>query len=241
MSVYSGMVQGGQGRAGGGSQSQALQQRTELELRTNALGMQRGELQSQLAQLDQRRQQLLVQTAQSEPGPGREELRARLTELDARSKQLDARIQGLNDQIAAAMGELASLPPVPATPQVAYPPGYAAPSIAVPPSDRALWRRAIDMRDFGGIMAAEAVVLALIGVGFWQFGMRRMREQFARTFGDQAAQLRQLQQSVEVIGVEVERISEGQRYVARMLTEGSPAAQPQQFVARESAVRSPDV
>jgi cell division protein FtsB len=190
-----------------------MQQRTELELRINALNMQRGELQSQLGQLDGRRNQLLVQTAQSEPGPARSELRARMSELDARSKQLDAQIQGLNDQIAATMGELASVPAVPATPRAS--------GISVPPIESPSSRPII--RQVGGMMMAEAVVLVMVFSAFWRFGMRRMREQFARAFGDQAAQLGQLQQAVDVIGVEVERISEGQRYVAKMLTEGSPA------------------
>lgn len=82
------------------------------------------------------------------------------------------------------------------------------------------------MRQIGGIMAAEAIALALIGVVFFRIGMRRMRERFERMFTQQSSQMNQLQQAVDVIGLEVERISEGQRYVAKMLTEGSPAAVP---------------
>ena len=86
-------------------------------------------------------------------------------------------------------------------------------------------RRGPDMREIGGIMAAEAVALVLFGLAFWRFGMRRMRQQFERAIGTQSGQLNQLQQAIDVIGVEVERISEGQRYVAKVLSEGSaPAA-----------------
>ena len=209
-------LQRGEVRSGTRFQSQATQQRTELELRISALNMQRAELQSQLGQLDARRNQLLVQTAQSDPGPARAELRARLTELDARSKQLDERIQGLNDQIAQAMGELASVPAVPATPRVVT-------NVSVPSRADMAISRARLMRDIGAFVVIEAVVLGLLAMTFWRMGMRRMREQFARALGDQAEQLVKLQQAVDVIGVEVERISEGQRYVAKVLTEGSPA------------------
>jgi cell division protein FtsB len=208
------MRQGGQGRPR--SESQALQQRTELEVRISALNMQRGELQSQFGQLDGRRHQLQMQLAQTGPGAARTELQTRLAELDARSQRLDQQIQGLNDQISAAMGELASVPAVPATPR-------AVPGTSVPPIENLELSRDRLMRDVVGVMAVEAIVLALVGVVFWRVSMRRVREQFTRAFDDQAAQLGQLQQAVDVIGVEVERISEGQRYVAKVLTEGSPA------------------
>jgi hypothetical protein len=38
------------------------------------------------------------------------------------------------------------------------------------------------------------------------------------------SQLRQLQQSVEAVAIEVERISEAQRYSARLLSEGAAQA-----------------
>jgi hypothetical protein len=126
---------------------------------------------------------------------------------------------GLNDRISTAMGRLAELPV--GADRIVRIPEIRIPDIQFPPG-----RRGPDVREIGGIMAAEAVALALIGVVFWRWGMRRMRDQFERMFSAQTQQLTQLQQAMDTVAVEVERISEAQRYVAKVLTEGSPAAMP---------------
>lgn len=194
------------------AQSQAA--RAELD----ALQEQRGELSRQLQQLTERRLQLFAQSQSMGDGPARRELEARISEIDARSARIDGQLAGLNDRIVEAMGRvnqsapvIVDVPRVITTPQITIPDGFP------------FRQRGPDMRQIGGIMAAEAVALVLIGAVAWRFGMKRMREQFERMFTQQASQMNQLQQSVDVIGVEVERISEGQRYVAKVLSEGSPA------------------
>jgi cell division protein FtsB len=187
------------------------------------LTAQRGELQDQLQQLAERRNQLFAQSRTMAEGPARHELEMRMNEIDTRSSRLDGQIQALNDRIVDAMGRVGQSRSVIVEPRVV-------PQISIPPfegpgSPGFRFRGpGPDMREVGGIMAAEAVALVLIGVIAWRFGMKRMREQFDRVFTQQASQMNQLQQAVDVIGIEVERISEGQRYVAKMLNEGVPAS-----------------
>lgn len=189
-------------------------QSTTVEMLTE----QRHALQQQAEQLLSRRNLLYAQFRNMSEGAERRDLEARMNEIDGRLSRLDDQIERLNEQITQGIsggsgGERVIVGVQPAAPsQVGIPPRFFP------------GQRGPDMREIGGIMAAEAVALVLIGLIFWRFGMRRMRQQFDRAIGNQSVQLTQLQQAMDVIGVEVERISEGQRYVARMLNEGSPAA-----------------
>lgn len=185
---------------------------------------QRSELQSQLQQLNRRRNQLdeqrHVATQSARPG-----IDARLAEIDARTAQLDQQIVSLNDQIAAALARMTAASAgggaVAGAGQGA--PVIRIPQISIPPMDFGRSRRT-DMRDVAGFMAAEAVLLGLMGIVFWRLGMKRMRDQFDRMFASQSQQLNQLQNAVDVIGIEVERISEGQRYVTKVISEGAPGS-----------------
>ena len=179
---------------------------------------QRDELKEQLQLLAERRGQLVRQLETGPDAAVRRELETRLREIDARSSRLDDQIASLNDRITQGVA-----PGLPGAPVIVDVPRVTVPEIRVP-SVMFPGRRGPDMREIGGIMAAEAILLALIGLAFWRFGMRRMREQIDRLLTGQTQQLNQLQQAMDVIGVEVERISEGQRYVAKVLAEGSPAA-----------------
>jgi hypothetical protein len=67
-------------------------------------------------------------------------------------------------------------------------------------------------------MAVEGVLFVLLGLAFWRFMWRPMLAKLTRPASD-PTRLAQLQQAVDVIAVEVERISEGQRYVTKMLDE----------------------
>jgi chaperonin cofactor prefoldin len=180
------------------------------------LHMQRGELQSQLEQLQRRRNQLDEQRHVTPNGPARSQLDTRIAELDTRAARLDQQLQGVNDRIVEVMGRVQSGPVIVDIPRPQQ--------ITIPPFEGGLFRqRGPDMGQIAGMMAAEAVVFALIGTVLWRLGMSRMRAQFDRMFTQQTSQMNQLQQSVDTIAVEVERISEGQRYVAKQLSEGAPA------------------
>jgi len=179
---------------------------------------QRDELKEQLELMADRRGQLVRQLETGPDAAVRRELETRLREIDARSSRLDDQIASLNDRITQGVA-----PGTPGAPVIVDVPRVTVPEVRVP-SIMFPGRRGPDMREIGGIMAAEAILLALIGLAFWRFGMRRMREQIDRLLTGQTQQLNQLQQAMDVIGVEVERISEGQRYVAKVLADGSPAA-----------------
>jgi chaperonin cofactor prefoldin len=195
------------------SQVQVIQSRPNVEMLTE----QRQALQQQVEQYLSRRNLLYAQFRTMNEGRARGELESRMNEIDARLYRLDDQIERLNNQIAEATAGGAGGTRVVVEPRPAQ-------QITIPPFNFAR-ERSPDMREIGGIMAAEAVALVLIGLAFWRFGMRRMRQQVERAIGSQTGQLNQLQQAIDVIGVEVERISEGQRYVAKVLSEGSaPAA-----------------
>jgi uncharacterized phage infection (PIP) family protein YhgE len=199
-------------------------ERAQAEGQLAGLGLQRAEVQSQLRDLRSRRNQLDEQrqvAAQSER-PG---LEARIAELDARAERLDRQLLSLNDQISAALARRTAVTsgeggavarPAPGVIQI--------PQISIPPMDFGGRSRRTEMRDVAGFMAVEAVTLALIGVVAWRFAMKRMHDQFQRMFAAQAQQLTQLQQAMDVASVEMERISEGQRYVAKVLADGAPAS-----------------
>ena len=72
------------------------------------------------------------------------------------------------------------------------------------------------------VMVGEALVFVLIAFLLYKLGWARAKARFS---GSQPNDPRmdQLQNSVDAIAVEVERISEGQRYVSKVLNEGSPA------------------
>lgn len=84
---------------------------------------------------------------------------------------------------------------------------------------------------FGGA-AFFALMTGLLGawIGAYLGGRRGARRETGfldpASSGVAEAQLRELQQAVETIALEVERISEGQRFTARMLMERMPASAP---------------
>ena len=184
---------------------------------------QRNQLQRQAEELSQRRNVLVSQHRNMPDNAARRELETRMGEIDGRLSRLDGQIDKLNEQISEAIqggggGGGNNAPVIVDVPRIVR-----GGTINIPQFNTQRQREQ-DMRQIAGVMAAEAVAFALIGVAFWRFGMRRMRESFDRAFSNQATQLGQLQNAVDVIGIEVERISEGQRYVAKVLSEGSPAA-----------------
>lgn len=183
---------------------QVTQGRRDLEI----LIAQRNGLQEQLKDLTTRRSQLFAELAQWPDDAVKRQIERRLREIDAHSARLDEQIARLNDQIVVATGRLGD-----DVPQVGIP------EIKLPqiPAPRQL---ELDFLQVGLLMAGEGILLALISLAFWRFGMRRMRSQFERAFMSQATQLQDLQRSIDTVAVETERISEAQRFVAKTLTDG---------------------
>ena len=197
-------------------------QRAQIQGQLDGLVGQRTELREQLKALNRRRNELDEQR-QVATQAAKPDIEARIAEIDARTARLDRQITSLDDQIAAGAARLTAAS-AGQGPGVSVGQNIRIPQITIPPMDFGARSRRNEMRDVAGFMAAEAVLLGLIGVVFWRFAMKRMRDQFERMIQAQSQQLSQMQNAVDVIGIEVERISEGQRYVAKVLSDGAPGA-----------------
>jgi hypothetical protein len=173
----------------------------------HALAMTRSELRDQIESLTERREEVAdqLQGAEQAARPG---LLARLTVLDERIAELEAQVLQADDAIAA---------------------GIAA-GIAVPPIDESETTEMPEMPRFSeesiNIMVGEALAFVLLGIILDRLGWRRARAKFAGGAGHESGRMDQLQNAVDAIAVEVERISEGQRYVTKVLNEGSAPAVP---------------
>jgi hypothetical protein len=84
-----------------------------------------------------------------------------------------------------------------------------------------------DVSEFAQVMAiivgsvASLVVVALVARVLWRFGTPKSPEELAAPRDDERMQ--RLETAVDAIAIEVERISEGQRFVVGLLSEGTPA------------------
>ena len=171
----------------------------------HALLAKRSELAAQLEALTERREEVADQLhgAEASARPG---LLGRLSVLDERIAQIEREILQADDAIASA-----------AASGIVMPPPIEQTETQVPPQ----W----DIETFGEraatLMVAEALVFILLGIVLYKLGWARAKARFS---GGQPndARIDQLQNSVDAIAVEVERISEGQRYVSKMLNEGAP-------------------
>jgi len=180
----------------------------------------RGELTDQLRELTARRLELSQQRAQMSAEAGRLH-DSRIAIIDARSAALEKELFATNDLIARGTNDQIArgLPGTP-TEQFTY---------TAPPQDPAAWvviSRAEDA--VYEAVAASTMTLLSLYVG-WHAFRRFVLKRKAPALRDNSAQLAQLQQSMDVIAIEVERISEGQRFTAKLLNErgiGAGDAQP---------------
>lgn len=162
----------------------------------------RSELADQQRSLSSRRNELSEQHARADLTT-RRDLESRMKMLDDRSARLEREILQADDAIADALarGVLGQQ--------------RREASTTVPPRNT----------DFppGNVIANFALfnvlAFALLGVALWRLVWKRAQGKFARPTLDQSSRFDQLQQAVDVIALEVERISEGQRYVTKVLNE----------------------
>jgi len=167
----------------------------------DALKARREELSSQLQSVDSRRSKLISQLKQTSDPTAIQGLEARLSLLDSRQLQLESDIQQTGQQLTSpAAGLLAST---------------AAPV-------------------FGGLGQRDVMTLSVLSILFIFFPLaagaaRAMWKRSSRpapapaVFTETAQRLERLEASVDAIAVEIERISEGQRFVTKLLSEGQPA------------------
>src|SRR5688572_370847 len=83
----------------------------------------------------------------------------------------------------------------------------------------------MDMATFSeeavAVIAGEAILFVLLGIILYQIGWRRARARFSRGGPEDAGRIGRLPNSGDGIGGVIGRISEGQRYVSKLLDEGA--------------------
>lgn len=130
--------------------------------------------------------------------------------LEQRLGVLDARIARIEQDIDENSGQLASQAAQQAI-AIANPGHYWSPSGTNPRDDQMPTGAAVSM----GFLAAM-----VIGVSSRFF--RRGRSASAPPAADTTQRLERMEQAMEAIAVEIERVSEGQRFVTRLMSEARP-------------------
>lgn len=202
---------------------------TAAELR--GLIMKRSELESQMRSLTERRQELHSQRQRMGrlEGQGHDN---RIALIDDQTTQIEREVLQLNAAIAQGTATVGA---------VADGEQFAGTSDLSRQLSRDV-RNAAEDAVMGTMFGSAAGLLAIFIV--WR-GIRRFIWKkkpapavTAAAVPDQSPRLEQLQQSVDVIALEVERISEAQRYLAKVLNEralGAGEAQPVSSKSREAA------
>lgn len=168
----------------------------------DALHARREELSNQLTSVDGRRSELMSQLKRTADPTAVKGLQDRLALLDARQLQLESDLQQTGQQLSSASAGLLATT-------------SSAPVIAgLGP---------------GQTLALSIVfvvfVLGPLAVGFARTLFRRAKQpgQPPAIFAETAQRLERVEAAVDTIALEIERISEGQRFVTKLLSESQPA------------------
>lgn len=190
------------------------QTRAELE----AIVMRRDELRNQLESLNERRPAIAEQVMRSGgDATVRADPLARLKALDARIARIEADIQQSDDLITGAIArglaghtadEAFSIPAPPAPPS-----GFVF-TTGTPWQDRLAESLATTVPIALGSVLLVGVLL------YWRIS-RSLRQQLARLTAAQTGRLEEIQRSLDTVAVEVERVSENQRFVTKLVGEKS--------------------
>ncbi len=161
-----------------------------------SLRSRREELSNQLISAADRRSELAKELQTMPPGPARTGLEERIAVLDSRIVQLESDIAVTGRQLT---GE-------------GFQSGSAAP-----------WMLGLPPRSVTTISSLFILfVLAPIALAFARTLWRRStRMTIPPVIGDQTRKLEELQQAVDAIAIEVERVSEGQRFVTKLLNDSA--------------------
>ena len=211
----------------GGSASQIAIPTTREEL--SGLMAKRSELESQLENLTERRQELFNQRQRMgrQEGQGHDN---RMAVIDEQTTRIEREILSLNSAIAEGMTR------VPISSEVVT--GSAQPSRELVREVRNGAEDAVVSSIFGSVAGLLALYVLWRGFRRWIWKKKPVPAPTI-TVPDQSPRLEQLQQSVDVIALEVERISEAQRFLAKVINEralGAGEAQPVSAKQRDAAI-----
>ncbi|MGK2961105.1 MAG: hypothetical protein ACSLFK_03040 [Gemmatimonadaceae bacterium] len=171
----------------------------------------REELSSQLISANSRRKRLADELTKQPAGPARTGIEGRLVVLDARLVQLEADIAATGRQLTAAQPALVASTEIPMNP---------------------------DMPDNVLALSIVFTLFVLFPVAFalarnlWKRGSRGPAP---ASSPETNQRLERLEQGVDAIAIEIERVSEGQRFVTKLLSEA--AVTPRIGAAEKTAER----
>jgi hypothetical protein len=180
----------------------------------------RSELRNQLNRVEEQRQEIQRELTQTSSGS------VERLGLEARLKETDARISALDAQIAAADQRVATAAAVPG-------------ATIEPPRVNVVRSGPPEEAWFLGGMFIFLVMMPMAlayARRLWRRGPVSMAAEMPAELTDR---LNRLEQAVDAVAVELERVGEGQRYVTRVFTEsqralGAGAADPLEIRQREA-------
>ena len=190
--------------------------RTQEEIRT--IQLQREQISDQLENVSSRRSDIAEELARTASDAAKPGLQQRLQVLDQRILQLEGDLARTGQQLAAAPADL-----VASTEE---------------PSQQA------PVDKFGGGFAAGSTsTLAVLGVIILVLSRRwkrRAPKQSRQLDADSAQRLQRLEHGMDAIAIEIERVSEGQRFVTKLLSESLGPASTAQRIGESVPVQSSD-
>jgi hypothetical protein len=175
----------------------------------------RSELRNQLVSLTVRRDLLTQQLRNADPA-GQAQLQAQLKDIGARTARLNLQLNAIDDAadkvLSSSQGDAApAVPAIPAIPAMPAFPAMGGRGITVFPGGDA---HVSQMVARSMILDGAGFGLLLLALFVWTRRPRR-----SRLAPEDTARMDQLQHAVDVIAVEVERISESQRYMSKLLND----------------------
>ncbi|MEX2177263.1 MAG: hypothetical protein WD801_01040 [Gemmatimonadaceae bacterium] len=182
--------------------------RTRFEL--GALNEMRNEISGQISTLSGRKNSLQEQWHRAGPAD-RGALELRMESADEQIVALERQLDGINARIASASPTAMIASTAPAS---------------SPAADRFVRSLADDLVPLVAIISV--FFLAPLAVAISRFIWKRAGAPPKAALADQAAMQRldQLQRAMDTVAIEVERISEGQRFVSKLLNDRNAAALP---------------
>jgi len=177
--------------------------------------MKRSCLRRQLESNTERRALLGEQLRQSQGTTVQRDVEARIKALDDRSANIDQQLNQIDDAVSAALASGITVDRSQEGVTIVRPGGQQGITIIPPRFGRS--------STIANVMFFEALGFVILGLILWRMLRRRGPASAVRLAPEESGRLEQLQRSVDVIALEVERISEGQRYVTKLLGDKQPA------------------